>query len=288
MLGIMFFDPCDKMPIIDFLRREYGSDFSTSDDGSELYVKEPEYPEEDPGFNWEYGSYYRSVETWDLLLIYLGMLEHFPPCVCLPTTEVTVTGEKLSSLMNCTITVEPDVACYNTEVRRPYYRLRGKPVTPEQKKLMEDTLDFDWNRMGYDHLANFGNFILDTGELYNNGNTGKYPHIGEYISDAVHLAGNFPFLDLFIAITEWNEIPDYAWESMCEDIEEKIRNKSFGKPDEEDTDRIEDHPERWDFEENIVIGIHVFDGNIEIVSAGKALSLYKEYDSKYRPEGFVF
>ncbi len=42
------------MPILDFLRREYGSDFEFSPDGSELYVKDPDYPEDkDPGFDFD-------------------------------------------------------------------------------------------------------------------------------------------------------------------------------------------------------------------------------------------
>lgn len=284
MLGIMFFDPCENMPLIDFFRREYGSDFTFTYDGEKLYVKAPEYPEEGPEFDWDYGSFMRTNETWELLLDYLGILEHFPPCVCEPQCDITVTGEKLESMKTHTITVCPEVATYNTGVRKPYYRLRGKPVTPVQKKLMEDMLDFEWDTPSNTHLANFGKFILDSGEIYENGITGKYPHIGEYITDAMLLAGNFPFLDVIIAITDWDEIPEYAWDSLFEHLE----SDPFGKTFDKDTDRIEDHPERWNFEDHIVIGIHIFNGNVEIVPSETAVPLYKEYNTKYKPKNFDF
>lgn len=264
---IMKFEPADKMPIIEFFRRELRQDLSIEENGVCITKKETSFPFDDELENgMRYSDY---CDLWETLEVYLGILDHDPPCMCDGSENTLHIGlDRLEQMHRHTITIDPEVAELGWNVRRPYYRLRGKPITPGQKKLIEDTVDFDWERPSHMHLSNFSkNFIHENGELYINCITGKYPHIGEYILDGLYLAGNFPFIDLIIAITGWDEVPEEVWESWDIGFEEHRK--------------LIDDESNWDFMNNIDVGIYVHDGDVEILSPKRTAKVYTEYNEKY-------
>ncbi len=275
MLLIYSFDPCEKMPILDFFNREMGIVLPVTEKGKGFSVAKLEPSEDDP---WDlnccdigYGSRRRYLETWYTFEDYIGR-EHLPPCVRDEYEPMEVTPVQADAMKNCTITIDPEVADQNTGVRRPYYRLRGKPATIDEMRYVEKIADFNWDRPSDRHIGNFhGSFFRENGHIFRNGITDKYPYIGEYVDDALFIAGRLPFLDIIIAVTGWEECPDFEWDRLSAHDYEKDGPFEF-------------HEDEWDFENNIDIGIYIHGGNVEILNPEHARAVYTEYDKKYGGE----
>lgn len=184
------------------------------------------------------------------------------------------------------LTIKVDEECeeYDTYVRRPYYRLRGKRITEEQAldiiRRTDDFVYFDTrNRCKKEDMVNlyhFRNFWLTQhhyppfhgwvqpdGLVGGNGITDKYPTYDEILDDIIDMKLSFPYLEFIVAITCWNEVPDYVWDNDCNSIVDgKLDNFS-------------------DFNENIDIVFHVHDDLIEILSGEEGAKRYDEMLPKY-------
>lgn len=178
-----------------------------------------------------------------------------------------------------------------SDARRPYYRLRGKDITPEQAfdiiSKTDSNFEMDYSESqlkGYLGCLNFTNDMLGVGSnawsfgwVRPNGRIGlnfhmtKYPTIEEIVAELYTLLSTFPYLDFVIAITNWWEIPpDCEWDSAaCEYV------PSFPK-------------EKWDEEtlKSTVVGIQVKDAKITLYNKYDFKPIYEEYNKLYGEKFF--
>lgn len=196
--------------------------------------------------------------------------------------------EKHCDISQCEISIDEDMDEYSSCARRPYYRLRGKPVTEEQAfdiiRRTDDIFDFDIEvpyesdrlRTVY-HIRNFwfnrNHFPSDMGWIHRDGTVGgngitdKYPDFEELFKEMLGLLLTFPYLDFVLAITEWEEVPYEMWEHFTD------KNKEW-----EQKNHIEDYD---GFYEAIEIGFWVHDKRIDVLNPKNAAKKYKEYEQKY-------
>lgn len=185
------------------------------------------------------------------------------------------------------ILVDPEISGYDTDVRRPYFQMRGKTVTREQAFEIIRRTDrfFDWN-VDWQELqktdyagsgGHFGNnWIMENfypqyrgwcrpdGIIGINDIMGKYPNMDEFIPVWLGYMRAFPWLELVIGITDCNEILYDGWEGD--------HGWWNGKPDESKI---------LDFYERIEIGIWVHEGKLELMSPERTRRIYREYERKY-------
>lgn len=161
-------------------------------------------------------------------------------------------------------------------VRRPYYRMRGKPVSEEQAfDIIRRTDNFF--RIYIDNIKehpdfvpciNFDNWVImknhismgwihADGTIGVNGITQKYPEIETMLMEWIMFLLAFPYLDLVIGVTFCDEIPEY-------------------------------YDEFKTFEDTIAFGIYVHDNVVEILGKVDAVKKYKEYDGAYGQPGEKF
>ncbi len=182
--------------------------------------------------------------------------------------------------------IDPEVAGMDFDVRRPYFRMRGRPVTEAQAFELIRRTDFslpsdvrrvdrvehlcvticnDW----YSTMSFVGGWVRPNGVLGQNGCTAeKYPLESEFVRSTLPLKLAFPYLDLVIAVTDWNEGPKYAWETYFND----------DSPSDSDVFAREKYP---DFLEHIVYGIWLHDDAMELMSPARATEKYLEYNRLY-------
>lgn len=104
---------------------------------------------------------------------------------------------------------------------------------------------------------NFDNALIDgifgwihpDGTIGANGMMGKYPEIEEFLEEWTEYLVHFPYLDLIVAVTCYNERPDVFPDST--------------------------------FEDAVEIGIYVHDKKVEILNKEDTLRIYAEYDALY-------
>ena len=190
--------------------------------------------------------------------------------------------------------IAPENIAYDSSVRRPYYRMRGKPVTKEQAfdiirktdrffcdiSAISEHKDF----VGSGHLDNWliyrNHYPYGYGWVHTDGTIGlnnityKYPELHEFIREGLHKLMCFPYLDLMIAITRWNEIPDEAYRNFNTAF---YRNRLY---------EYEDYDEK--FYEAVVLGICIRDKTIEILKPADAVEKYKEYASLYEKKREIY
>lgn len=177
-------------------------------------------------------------------------------------------------------------------VRRPYYRLIGKPVTEEQALEIIARTDRFWSCCADDKLfAKIRNhfiytytpmnaywfynlfptqngFVKPNGNIYSDGITDKYPTVEELLEDFVNLAGAFPYLDFVMAVTLWEEVPDKAWERIS--ASERVPYRPW------------EVPEFWENFDNVIdIVFKVCNGRVSVLSEKTGREIYKEYEEKY-------
>ena len=160
-------------------------------------------------------------------------------------------------------------------VRRPCYRMRGVPVTREQAfdliRRTDNFFGFEIEAIENDDefigCLNFDNWLITKnhypvgygwihtdGTVGTNGITQKFPTVNEFVEEWYNKLFAFPYLDLIIAVTLWDETP-----GSC------------------------DKKSAWDknFKAAICLGIYVHDRKLEILNEDDALEKYKEYDKLY-------
>jgi len=184
------------------------------------------------------------------------------------------------------IIVDEEVRDFDSDVRRPYYRMRGKPVTQEQALEIIRRTDSFFSTMfwelgehhpDYIGTGNFNNWLIERnhypfgyGWIHRDGTVGgnaitqKYPNAEEFIEEWSASLSAFPYLDLVIAVTRWNELPDELWE-MNDDQ----------RPDFESAEYDEE------FLAAIEVGIYVHDGTVEIMSPERTRQKYQAYAALY-------
>lgn len=118
-------------------------------------------------------------------------------------------------------------------IRRPFFMIRGKQVTSEQamdiisktdytfawhdnmldgnfnfKNAIQNIANCCWFNLGSDWSTGIG-WCYPTGDLYTNDCTDvKYVDFDGFLGEAYELKENFPFLDMIMVVTDWNEMPD--------------------------------------------------------------------------------
>ena len=204
------------------------------------------------------------------------------------------------------VIIDLEVAGIDFDVRRPYFRMRGKPVTEEQAfDIIRRTDNFfrhDMYRYDLEDLVG-DRFVLDNvwyspnfyphprgwvrpdGLVGMNDITGKYPEEEDFLYSVLPLKEAFPYLDLMIAVTDWDEMPDYLWDLMKKSNEAAERgDMDLRHKYDDERERLftsEDYP---DFPEHIVYGIWVHDDKVELMAPARAREKYLEYNRLYGGE----
>lgn len=202
--------------------------------------------------------------------------------------------------------------------RRPYFRMRGRPVTEEQAfDILRRTLqlpfkgfsDLDEKKRLEGRLPTFyitlenswltsnsprHGWIFPDGTVGMNNHSGeKYPSATEFYDELIQIQQAFPYLDLVLAFTDWDEMPPYAWKGMFRNIlteKEKEKNgkyldKTYDRKydelyqvDEEKVDRLISEEVFPDFLEHIEFGLWLHDGVLEVMAPERAREKYQEYN----------
>ena len=196
-----------------------------------------------------------------------------------PTTGITTyllpqeVNEKYSGIE---IRIADEIKNGVEYVRRPYYRMRGVPVTREQAfELIRRTDNFfreiDCIRKKDEFIGciNFDNWLIEKnhypqgygwihadGTVGTNGITQKHPTIDEFVVEWYQKFLAFPYLNLIIAVTAWNEGPDFD--------------------------------EVLEFDREVQLGIYVHDRQLEILNKWDTMAKYKEYDERYGTQAEKF
>lgn len=201
-----------------------------------------------------------------------------------------ITGAPFEFLKSTNIVIDEEVYNYDSSAKRPYYKMRGKRVTEQQALEIISRADQFWNydlkHDKYVYTFHFTNWWIarshygygwchPNGIIGLNGITDRYPNILELIEDAIRLKYAFPYLDLVIAITGWEERPPewYDWQEEIEKIKDK---KERAKAERELPYR--EYP---NFLDNIEIGIWIHSGAIEFLGPARAKEKYTEYEGLY-------
>ena len=174
--------------------------------------------------------------------------------------------------------IDPAIEQSQLTERKPYYRIRGKSVTEDQ--AIEIIRRTDWvidhsEAAGPDYVftCGFDNSWLCSkqcetsgfGWAHPDGTIGtnwvityKYPSIEDVFIDGLSIALAFPFVNMIIAITDWNEQPPYAWEDETDKYEDEKDDNTYP-----------------DFAENIEVGIWIHDNEIELLASVRARAKYE-------------
>ena len=166
--------------------------------------------------------------------------------------------------------------------RRPYYRMRGKSVSREQAKELvrrTDRYSFELKDLVRDHpdylgSLNFDNWLIDDchypkgyGWVHADGTIGadaitqRYPEFHELITEWLVNLMEFPYLDLMIAVTRFNEI-------LLDEDGEEIAETDHVRADKA-------------FYSGIQAGICISGKRVEFLNGDHAAERYREYASRY-------
>ena len=237
------------MTIFDYLKKNCGVAISTDEYGN-TYMETKE---------WEYGKMISGAmeisNKADDDIVWLIPKEVYEKH---SEIEIVITGDESVNLVR--------------NIRRPYYRMRGVPVTREQAfdiirrtdNFFRETdsirkreefigcINFDNWLIEKNHLPQGYGWIHVDGTVGTNSITQKYPTIDEFVEEWYQKLLAFPYLDLIIAVTAWNEGPDFD-EILSEE----------------------------EFDREIRLGIYVHDRQLKILNRSETIAKYKEYDKRY-------
>ncbi|MBR0365443.1 MAG: hypothetical protein IJH94_01400 [Clostridia bacterium] len=185
-----------------------------------------------------------------------------------------------------------ELLTFKCSARRPYYRMRGKSVTKEQAFEIIRRTDNFFNDIlsteppDYIGCLNFDNWLIEKnhfpqgyGWIHTDGTVGtnaitqKFPKSEEFIEEWSDLIKAFPYLNLVIAITWWDEISPTEHEIRREWNDIKNRFGIYGDFEKEDYDD--------EFYDAIEIGIYVHDNTVELMSPERTREKYREYVELY-------
>lgn len=277
------------MTLLEFCRDFFPGEeiFSVGEDGMAVHscrLLELEYMEkESERLSWE------QVLPSDILeLVQPGNWHYYDPrcdetnqCCWNREQSFLLTAESLQILQRFHLVIDPQVVGLE-HVRRPYFRVRGKPVTRKQafdilcRTNMPPAYDnkmnrYPWKDLVHGFLTNNWCDWLPHGWVRPDGTVGmndcsgiKYPYESEIVTGLLPIELAFPYLDLVIAMTDWDEVPPYILET-------------FAEGDDEPYER-EDYP---DFLEHIVCGVWLHGDTVELMAPEGTLEKYVEYNRLY-------
>ena len=209
--------------------------------------------------------------------------------------------EEMARLSGIELRLDPGADEYDTDVRRPYYRMRGRRVTPEQaqdiirrtdkmiatlgvycgatelsaRKRIDGgdyigTVNFNQWWFMRNHSPTHYGWSHPDGRIGCNAITQKYPDFG--------------------AVSDWDEHPPYWWDAVdAIDKKWQKREEKGELPEEEkrreraDRSRL-DYMEYPDFCDHLEIGICTHDNVIEFLNPKNAAKRYREYEARYGAE----
>lgn len=159
----------------------------------------------------------------------------------------------VKTLTETHILIDEPVKGFDYNIKYPYYRLRGKRLTSKKSiKLYDEVRD------GMHIKKNWLN--KHRGIIGANDHTYKYPNEIELLGD---ILGYMPLnIDMVVALTDWDSLPDYAWKANIREGEDNCG-------------------EYIGFLDHVIYGIWLHGNTIEIMDASKAKSKYAEYDKLY-------
>ena len=169
--------------------------------------------------------------------------------------------------------------------------MRGKPVTREQAfELIRRTDNFfagineirySGEFVGCDYFDNWlihknhyprgYGWVHTDGTIGTNAITQKYPELYEFVLEWFQKLFKFPYLDLVIGITCWNELPNALWK----DLSNKAKCREMELSDEI-------------FFSGVVLGIYIHDKTLEVLTPKKTIRKYKEYAKRYEKNKEVY
>ena len=198
-----------------------------------------------------------------------------------------------------------DVSIDVSNVKYPYFQLRGKPVSKEQAYDIIARTDIEFKCLEYRaytdekidtdamlYLKHFSNnwfshnqFPFLVGWCHPDGTIGvndtghKYPDFDEVLLDLVQIVNAFPYLEFVIAFTTWYELSPTCQERFDND---KIK-ESF-----EEFQRKQVEIANQELEAGVVMGYYIHDSIIEIIDKEDAYRLLNEYKEKYGKDEIVY
>ena len=190
--------------------------------------------------------------------------------------------------------IVPDGLEYDGSVRRPYYRMRGKPVTKEQafdiirrtdrffEEIDEIRCSDDFVGCEYfdnwlihkNHYPQGYGWIHADGTVGTNSITQTYPEMYHMVNEWLLKLMKFPYLDLVIAVTCWDELPNTLWEDLGKD---SFKAKSHEFEVSNDL-----------FISGVEIGIYIHDKILEVLNPKKAIKRFKDYAKLYEKNKEVY
>lgn len=175
------------------------------------------------------------------------------------------TKEMMDTLRSIEITMTKEAEKYDAFCKYPYYRLRGKPITPEQAE--EVILNTEYrDRTALIALRTIAAY---DGTVGANSCLTKWPNIYELFCDTLRLKLDFPYLEYIAVITGWPEIPN------CN------RSERYPFVYGEYNDYTDTVCQAELHEDNIEFGIWSHDNKIEFIDPSSTIKVYRQYDSLY-------
>jgi len=173
--------------------------------------------------------------------------------------------------------------------RRPYYLLRGKPVTREQAfevcyytnwwqqrdrdpKTQEAFIDLPGAMTVYlapNHWPNNYGMLQLNGNFGINGLLWPYVERGSVINELFGLVERFPFLEFAMAVMNHEEMPSAMWDDWEDPAKENEKHYTFEYPMEA---------------KDVDYGLHVTRERIEVLEPDQAMASLQRYESLYTPE----
>lgn len=164
--------------------------------------------------------------------------------------------EVIKFLTQTQVIIDDKVKHFESFTKYPYYRMRGKQVT--SKEVINN-----YNKAA--EGLHIKKVWLDnhTGILGVNSTTFKYPTEIELLQDMLNYITIG--LDFVIAITNWDNVPDYVRKNFDFSVwgEQNFNNEYQG------------------FLKHIKLGIWLHGNTIEFMEPSRAREKYQEYDQKY-------
>lgn len=177
------------------------------------------------------------------------------------------------------------------DIDRAYYRIRGPRITEQQafevirrtdeifgplfkRDKAHNFLDYIWswnfNNVWFskDRYPSPYGWCHPNGIIGINDITGPYVETNDIVDELKKFVEAFPFIDMVIAVTDFDIMPSYAWNKLFELKTHKVHKEVF----------YMDYP---DFIEHIKLGFWVHNSTIEIMNERRAKKVYIEYEAKY-------
>lgn len=189
-----------------------------------------------------------------------------------------ISKDYMEKLKTIQVTFDEGTQDYDTNVRRPYYQMRGKRISEKEAvefiRWADSAFSDCRSKEGKPNLKmintecdlfskySANGMVHPNGVVGMNGIMSKYPNFCELFEEFVSYAAEFPFLDFVYAVSCWDEIPPEEWDKL---FKGDYKVPSYFP----------------NFTENLEIGVWVHDKKVEFLSPENAAKKYNEYDKLY-------